>query len=121
MDKTRATEILTALAEGIDPFTGEVFPEDSPYNNIDTVRALYFAVNALNNIKQKKQPIEGMENKGKPWDEQEDEALKSAFLDGLDIESLAIEHKRTKGAIESRLKKHRFIDQFGKRIVHAPK
>jgi len=62
-----------------------------------------------------------LENSGNPWSEQEDEDLKNAFLNGEDIKSLAAKHKRTKGAIQSRLEKQQFIDRFGKSIVHAPK
>jgi len=62
-----------------------------------------------------------LENSGNPWSEQEDEDLKNAFMDGEDIKSLAVKHKRTKGTIQSRLEKHEFVDRYGKRIVHAPK
>jgi len=41
MDKNKVIEILSALAEGIDPYTEEMFPDNSPYNNTDTVRALF--------------------------------------------------------------------------------
>jgi hypothetical protein len=30
MDKSEGIKILKQLADGIDPYTGEVFPEDSP-------------------------------------------------------------------------------------------
>lgn len=44
MDPTRAIEIVRQLADGIDPTTGERFPPDSPYQQADTVRALYLAL-----------------------------------------------------------------------------
>lgn len=47
MDSQRATEILSILAEGIDPITGEVFPEESPYQNVQIIRALHKAIKAL--------------------------------------------------------------------------
>lgn len=47
MDSTRAIEILRALADGRDPVTGAAFPPDSPYQQADTVRALYAALDAL--------------------------------------------------------------------------
>ena len=37
MDIDRAKEIVSALAEGIDPTTGELLPEDSVYNKGDIV------------------------------------------------------------------------------------
>lgn len=96
MEKTKAIEILSALAEGIDPYTGKMFPDNSPYNNADTVRALFLAIEAIKGSKIKNPKTEGLENSGKPWTEQEDEDLKNAFLDGEDIKSLAAKHKRTK-------------------------
>ena len=35
----RAKEIIVALAEGIDPITGEVLPEDNVCNKGEVVRA----------------------------------------------------------------------------------
>ena len=46
MDIVRAKEIISALAEGIDPTTGEILPEDSIYNKGEVVRALYAVLNA---------------------------------------------------------------------------
>jgi len=40
MELDRAKEIIKALADGVDPYTGERFPADSPYQQADTVRAL---------------------------------------------------------------------------------
>ena len=40
MEPERATEIVQSLADGVDPFTGERFPSDSPYQQADTVRML---------------------------------------------------------------------------------
>jgi hypothetical protein len=50
METDRATEILRLLGEGIDPFTGEIFPQNSPYQHPDTVRALFKAIDALRKI-----------------------------------------------------------------------
>ena len=46
MDIIRAKEIVSALAEGVDPTTGEILPEDSVYNKGDVVRALYAVLSA---------------------------------------------------------------------------
>jgi len=45
------------------------------------------------------------ERAGRPWGDKEDELLAKRFDDGVDIKKLAIKHKRTRGAIESRLVK----------------
>lgn len=47
MNLEKALEIIKVLADGIDPFTGEVFPPDSPYQNADMVRALHIAIDAM--------------------------------------------------------------------------
>lgn len=41
MDIKRAKEIISALAEGIDPTTGELLPEESVCNKGEVVRAFY--------------------------------------------------------------------------------
>lgn len=50
MDKHKVSEILLALAEGVNPSTGEIYPNDSPYNNPDIIRALFYARDAIINI-----------------------------------------------------------------------
>ena len=47
MDIQRAKELLTVLAEGVDPLTGEVLPDDHVCNKGEIVRALNCAVEAL--------------------------------------------------------------------------
>ena len=45
MDINRAKEIVAALAEGIDPTTGEILPEDCVCNKGEVVRAFYAILN----------------------------------------------------------------------------
>lgn len=47
MDVQRAKELLTILADGTDPLTGEVLPDDHVCNKGEIVRALNCAVEAL--------------------------------------------------------------------------
>lgn len=47
MERDRAKEIIRALADGVDPYTGERFPVDGPYQRADTARALYTALEAM--------------------------------------------------------------------------
>jgi hypothetical protein len=47
MEAQRAAEIIRALADGCDPVTGESFPPGSPYQQAETVRALFMALEAL--------------------------------------------------------------------------
>ena len=63
MDVIKAREILAALAEGIDPTTGEILPEDSVCNKGEVVRAFYAILNAFEGEKEvhksnKKEPDE---------------------------------------------------------------
>lgn len=100
MDISRAKEIVSALAEGIDPTTGEVMAENSVYNKGEVVRALYTVLDYLNEKKPKqKLPT----NAGKPWTESEDDKLRDEFDSMMKIGDIAREHGRTYKAIESRL------------------
>src|SRR5688572_18443227 len=40
MDDNRALAIVSALANGVNPQTGEIFEVDSPYQSVDVIRAL---------------------------------------------------------------------------------
>ena len=52
MDINRAKEIVSALAEGIDPTTGEILPEDSVCNKGEVVRAFYAILNSFEEDKE---------------------------------------------------------------------
>jgi hypothetical protein len=95
MEAAKTIEILKALAEGIDPGTGEQFPAGSPYQHPDTVRARFAAIRGLENP--------APENAGRPWSQEEDSRLGQAYDSGKSVEELAQMHKRSKWAIESRL------------------
>jgi hypothetical protein len=47
MDSERAVELLRGLADGVHPFTGEDLPASSPCQDVDVVRALFAAIEAL--------------------------------------------------------------------------
>ena len=70
MEMQTAIHILRALADGIDPDTGEMMPADSPYQRADTVRALYAALAALDRqekLDSRKRNLPT--NAGKAWNE----------------------------------------------------
>lgn len=48
MDEMKALAIVSTLANGVNPLTGEIFPADSPYQTVDVVRALFLASRARN-------------------------------------------------------------------------
>jgi hypothetical protein len=105
MDEARALTIVSALANGVNPQTGEVFPADSPFQSAQIVRALYVAARAL-----QAQPVrrraDAPANAGKPWSETEDAELLNAFDRGASLASLAQAHARTTMGIQARLEKH---------------
>lgn len=104
MEINKALEIIKALSEGIDPHTGEMFPPDSPYQHPDTVRALFKAVDALERVKERDRRQKSLpENAGKPWTEEEDRLLIDQFDKGMSFNELSRDHRRTEGAIKSRL------------------
>jgi hypothetical protein len=110
MQQDRALAILKTLADGVDPATGEQFSADSPYQHPDTIRALYWAVHTLSGPVRPQwqaapRPEGAPTNAGKPWSEEEDALLGKAFDAGKPIEQLAVEHGRSRWAIEARLVK----------------
>lgn len=109
MQQDKALSILKALADGVDPVTGEQFPAGGPYQHPDIVRALFWAVQTLGAPVRSQRPAtprpEGVSNSGKPWSEEEDTQLAQAFDAGKPIEQLAEMHKRSRWAIEARLVK----------------
>ena len=47
MDLQRAKELLSGLADGVDPLTGEVLPEDHVCNKAEIIRAFHCVLKAL--------------------------------------------------------------------------
>jgi hypothetical protein len=109
MDDNKALSIVSALANGVNPQTGEMFEIDSPYQAADVIRALYVAVRALelgNRSKGRGSRARLPANAGKPWAEQEDRELLEKFDAGLSVAQLAQEHDRTMAGIQARLERH---------------
>lgn len=106
MDLGRALEIITALADGHNPYTGEVFEPDSVFQNPDTVRALYTAINFLSSrMKSGNKKRSLPENAGKIWEEEEMTQLISEFEGGMNIRDMATAHNRTTWGIRQKLVK----------------
>jgi len=105
MRENEYLEILKNLANGIDPITGEVFAADSPYQQPDIIRALFYAVQELKPKKEQKG------NQGKPWSIEEDNTLSEQFNNGMKITEISQAHERTYGAIKSRLVKLKLLEE----------
>ena len=122
MDEARALTIVSALASGVKPLTGELFAADSPYQSPDVIRALYSALRALEAVGRRRTrgPNGASNNAGKPWSEDEDRVLLSAFDDGRPLAELAQAHGRTRGGIQARLIRHGRLTQDGDRPIGGP-
>ena len=60
------------------------------------------------------------ERHGKPWGSDEDRRLYDAFVNGLDVDDLAREHKRKVGGIRARLKRLGLLDANGCSVSPVP-
>lgn len=104
MDLNRVREIISALADGHNPFTGEVFAEDSVFNNPETVRALYTALDLINSrVKSGNRKRNLPENAGKNWEDEEISQLIREFDKGMNINDIAETHSRTSWGIRQKL------------------
>ncbi len=111
MELDRAQEIILALADGVDPYTGERFPEDGPYQRADTVRALYTALAAMESGKTPAKPKDPTKPRaGGKWTPEEERRLRDAFTVHKPIPEIAVDHGRTTGAITARLVKLGLIE-----------
>lgn len=106
MELKRAIEIVQHLADGVNPYTGEVMEPDSIFQNPETVRALFTALEQLKKTESRNARFENLPGQsGKPWSAEEEAALVEEFDAGMDVASIAQKHGRTNWAIQARLLK----------------
>lgn len=110
MDVEKSYKIIKALAEGTNPFTGEVLDAGHVCQHPDTVRALFHAAVELERIAKREERLQRArltlpENTGKPWSVDEDRMLLTRFRNGVATADLAAIHNRTPNAIAARLEK----------------
>lgn len=120
MDLSTAIHNLEALANGIDPCTGELFEAESVYNQPEVIRALFTVLTLVKRSgkikkskeqKQQENLAKGLpKNAGLPWSEQERSALIDEFNSGGLLHQLAELHERSQGSIVAELKKQGLID-----------
>lgn len=104
MSPLEAKKIIDALANGVDPETGEILPAQSTFNNPQVIRALFVAVKALDRAAKRAERDSSLpSNAGRPWPETEDKELLAIFDAGTPVKEIAAKHDRTQGAIASRL------------------
>ena len=125
MEITKSIKIVEALAQGINPTSGELLPKESPYNDPEVIRAIFGVIHALKisrrNVRGSKKSLQEKQaenlEKGLPanagiiWTGEEREQLKNQFESGSTFAELANEHGRTVGAIRAELKKQGLIEE----------
>ena len=104
MSPIEAKKIIDALANGIDPESGEVLPSQSSLNNPQVIRALFVAQKSLHWAAKRAERSGSLpDNAGRSWSEPEDKELLATFDTGAPIKEIAEKHGRTIGAIAARL------------------
>ena len=106
MQLDAALPIVRALADGVNPVTGEAYPEHSPYAEPRALRALYSAVDLMQREVERERRRQLLPaNFGKPWTQAEDENLVAEFESRVPMLELARRHARTQSSIRLRLEK----------------
>lgn len=125
MDSNEAVRIVRLLASGIDPTTGEPFPDDSPYNHPLVIRALYTVTQATGSsvapIPKKSDEEKQMDNikAGRPrnagirWTDGQRDDLATRFREGATVDELARHFERSRGAINSELDRQGLSEPTG--------
>lgn len=121
MDFDEAKSILNFLANGINPISGEVLPEISPYNEPKVIRALFTVLGSsksktspkkTSEEKQQENILSGRpKNAGLPWTDNLKKELEEKYMSGVAIEELILYFERTKGSIIAELLKQGLIEK----------
>jgi transposase-like protein len=106
MQERRARQILQALIQGVDPFSGEELPEGTVLQQADVLRALLAGVASLEQDAARASRRASLpRNIGRTWSAKEQAELMEAFEGGDSVADIAAKHGRTVRAIEARLEK----------------
>jgi hypothetical protein len=115
MDHGKAVRILSALAQGTDPTSGDTLAADAAWQQPDVVRALFFALSHLGLPvpADVRPPPDGSRaedrtrtpagNRGRPWSQAETDRVAADFDAGQPIDTIAAATGRSKLAVEIRL------------------
>jgi hypothetical protein len=107
MESSEALAVVRSLANGVDPESGEAFPQESPYQRPQVVRALFQAATALERAERfERRKLDLPRKSGQPWTEDEDRKLLAGFDAGRGLQELAISHERTSTGVRARLVKY---------------
>lgn len=119
MDLSTALTNVEALANGVDPCSGEMFEANSVYNQPEVIRSLFTLLTQVKQSskvkktkeqKQQENVSKGLpKNAGMPWADEERSELAEQFKAGAQLHQLAELHERTQGSIIAELKKQGLI------------
>jgi hypothetical protein len=106
MEIQEALRIMRALADGVNPASGEELKAEAVYQDLPIVRAFHRAVGALEYVQErersKKTPPA---NAGKSWSRAEDQQVCEELRQGIDFHQIAKTHNRSIGSVIARLVK----------------
>jgi hypothetical protein len=107
MNDSDARDIVQALADGIDPVTGEQLPQADRWREQQVDWALRIAADHLEALAERTARIlKDHPRAGQLWSPEEDDRLVHEYRRGLSVEEMAEKHQRTRGAIRSHLMRH---------------
>jgi hypothetical protein len=124
MEIQEALRIMRALADGVNPETGEGLGPDAICQDPPVVRAIHQAVRALEFMQDRERRKRSWPaQSGKAWSRAEDQQVCEELRRGIDLHQMARTHNRTIGSIIARLVKlgqigpNSPLDVFGPKVA----
>lgn len=121
MNQEKIVTIIEALANGIDPITGEMLPDNSPYNQPEVIRALFQVTKLIPKVKKSKRTTEQKQqenlekglpkNFGLAWLEDDINSVINQYKSNITIDDIAEEQARKSSSIIGLLKKQGTITE----------